>query len=106
MSYICGQCHLEHAIPMDNRYLFCAEALQKKLKAADLENSELRALLDKVGLARAGVQGEFMAVNRLNERLQNALKEIMQLVQTPRPIGATAEGTIYLVAKEALADKR
>jgi hypothetical protein len=49
--------------------------LRTDLAAANFENNELRALLDKEGMTRAGVQGELMAVNRLiSEMIEFAKK--------------------------------
>lgn len=62
------------------------------------ENLELRALLDKEGMARAGVQGELMAVNRLNQELQVKLGLAYPVVEAAR--------AVYEVQERAMARGR
>lgn len=50
-----------------------AAELRSELAQAQAENATLRALLDKVGLERAGLQGELMAANLQNEAMRNVV---------------------------------
>ena len=45
MSYICGDCHQEHAIPKDDRHVLCVDALADKLRESNLQIEEARKII-------------------------------------------------------------